>query len=130
MPKLSLGYEEALMPTAIFLTPILYWPLPWACTARWMRREPLRRRDLRSIQASPSVACLPTHQATIRFISLDESASAWACASLGCRRGERSTDRVKRCSFHHIPNGPTKGGAHLTSRAGRAFWIFTLSKVI
>jgi TolB-like protein len=30
MSKLSLGYEEALKPTAIFLSPILYWPLPWA----------------------------------------------------------------------------------------------------
>ena len=34
-------------------SPIFCSPLPWACLARRTRREPLRKRDLRSIQALP-----------------------------------------------------------------------------
>ena len=60
MPKPSLGYDEALRPTTIILSPILRSPLPWACSARWMKREPLQRRDLRSIQVVPSAACDPS----------------------------------------------------------------------
>jgi tetratricopeptide (TPR) repeat protein len=60
--------------------PILRWPLLWAHSARWMRREPLRRRDLRSTQALPSAAFAPPNRVTIRRSLLGRSACARACA--------------------------------------------------
>ena len=59
MPKQSLGYAGASKPTEIIPSRISISPLPWRCSARWMRREPLQRQDLRSIQASPSAASAP-----------------------------------------------------------------------
>src|SRR5207344_2438010 len=96
MPKPPVSYDEALRPTAIILTPILTSPLPWACSARWMKREPLQRRDLRSIQVVPSVACDPSYQATMRLISLDESAFVRACAWPRCRRGDVAVEVKNR----------------------------------
>jgi hypothetical protein len=67
------GYDEALRTTAICLQLILRWRLPLACSARWMRREPLRREGLRSTLALPSAACVPPSQATIRRFLLGRS---------------------------------------------------------
>jgi len=88
MPKPSVGYDEAWRPTAIILSPILRSPLPWACSARWMRRETAAKAGLALSPDFTIRACAPTNTATIRFIALDESASAWACASPGCLRGD------------------------------------------
>src|SRR5215471_5509072 len=88
MPKPSVGYGEALRPTAIILPPNLRLPLLWACSARWMRREPLRRPDLRSTQALPSAAFAPPNRVTIRRSLLGRSACARACAWQECRRGD------------------------------------------
>ena len=70
--------------------------------------------DLRSIQVVPSVACDPSYQATMRLISLDESASVRACAWPGCRRGDVAVG---------VPPGPggrTSASAECRQWSGKA----------
>ena len=54
--KRLLGCAEASRPTEIIPSRISISPLPWRCSAHWMRRGPPRRRALRSIRPSPSAA--------------------------------------------------------------------------
>ena len=77
---------------------------PGAARVSWTRRGPPRRRDLRSIQASPSAASAPAHRATIRLTSPDASASMRACAWPGCRRGDVRMGQKRR--FDRLPPLP------------------------
>ena len=60
--KHSPGSSAASKPTEIIPLRILYSPLRLRCLARWMRRGPLPRQDLRSIQALPSAASVTGHK--------------------------------------------------------------------
>jgi hypothetical protein len=65
---------------------ILGSPLHQRCSVRWIRRGPLQRQDLRSIQALPSAASATAHRVIIQPSSPNASAFIRACAWPGYRK--------------------------------------------
>ena len=88
MPKPSIGCDAASKRTALIPSHILYTPLHWRYSVRWTRRWPLRRRDLRSIQASQFVATAMANRVITRLTSPHRSASIKECGWQGYRRGD------------------------------------------
>ena len=77
MPKQSSGCVGASTQTEIILSRILFSRLAWRGSGSWMKRGLTCKRDLRSIQVSPSAAIvtLPVRGATIRRTVPDANAS-------------------------------------------------------
>ena len=100
------SFDEALRPTAILLSPILRSPPRWVCRAHWMRHGRQRPRDSRSTRASPSAACAPPSQVTIRHSWLGANACIQACVCPAYPKGDvRSRQKWQAGPAGSVENG-------------------------
>ena len=100
MPKPSVGYDEASRPTAISRSHISSSLPRLALLGSLDEARTAAQAGLALVRASPSaVSAPPPNRATMRLTLLGSSASAWACAWPGCRRGNARYKVLRPCSM-------------------------------